>query len=161
MQHRRLLGGLDYVFVDYLQLLSDDAKQEGGELQRYRELGRISMGLKFLARDTGAAVFALAQLGRGADPRKRPQLSDLRESGNLEQDADAVWLVWRNEKKRCMELAIAKNRQGPTGQVSLMYQAHATKFLEHIKDAEPDTRLPEPPPVDEEPPLPIEDDAIV
>lgn len=147
MQHRRMLGGLDVAIIDYVQLMQTD--DGDNEQQRYRELGKISQGLKFLAQDTGAVVIALAQLSRGASTKKRPTLEDLRESGNLEQDADQVWLLWRNEKRRCMELAIAKNRQGPTGQVKLTYQASATKFVEHFEDAVP---------ADDGPPLPMDDD---
>jgi replicative DNA helicase len=137
-QHRRLMGGLDVVIVDYLQLM--DVRAEQGE-KRYEAVGRLSRGLKYLARDLNVVVVALAQLNRETEDRKGPpRLSDLRESGNLEQDADQVWLLYRPEIRKGVfgsevRLIVAKNRQGPTGSVSLHFQAEAMRFLE-MEDSE-------------------------
>ena len=132
-QHRRVLGGLDVVIVDYVQLM--DVQPRKGE-NRYEALGRISRGLKVFAKEQRVVVVALAQLKRETDERsgQAPRLSDLRESGNLEQDADQVWLLWRREQRGrpagTVQLRVAKNRQGPTASVELDWYAEAMKFLE-------------------------------
>jgi len=130
MQHRRLLGGLDIIIVDYLQLLSDT--DDDDDDKRHLTVGRISRGLKRIAKSMNVIVIALAQLGRDAERKREPTLKDLRESGNLEQDADQVWLLWRDERSKPAKiwLKVAKNRQGPLARVELAYRATATKFVE-------------------------------
>ena len=136
-QHARELGGLDVAFVDYLQLL--DPEPAPGE-KRYEALGRISAGLKHLARDLDCVVVGLAQLNRGTEEREEPRMSDLRESGNLEQDADIVWLLWRKEQDAALyglspvRLKVAKNRYGPTGETKLRFRSSAMQFLELEED---------------------------
>jgi replicative DNA helicase len=136
-QHARELGGVDVVFLDYVQLL--DAEQQSGE-KRYEALGRVSMGLKTLAMDLNCVIVALAQLNRGTEEREEPRLSDLRESGNLEQDADIVWLLWRANADTTkagmspVRLKVAKNRYGPTGEIKLRFRSTAMSFLELEED---------------------------
>lgn len=132
---RARYGGLGLVVVDYLQLM-----RSGMNLRsREEEIATISRGLKALAKEMAVPVVALAQLNRGVDARtdKRPMLSDLRESGQIEQDADAVIFVYRDEvynadsrKKGIAELIVAKHRNGPTGSVEVAYVAHQTKFAD-------------------------------
>lgn len=137
-QHKRVMGGLDVVIVDYVQLMDVATKQ--GE-NRYQALGRISLGLKQLAKDLKVVVVALAQLNREVENRKDepPRLSDLRESGNLEQDADQVWLLWRPPVKYGVppvRLIVAKNRQGPTCAVDLHWQGEAMRLIEMAPEGE-------------------------
>jgi replicative DNA helicase len=121
------------VVVDYIQLMSCG----GGEKTREREVAEVSRGLKLLARELNCPVFGLSQLNRGVEQRqdKRPYMSDLRESGALEQDADSIILLYRDEyynPDTCSggiaELSIAKNRHGPTGLVQLAFDSGKTKF---------------------------------
>lgn len=138
-QHKRLLGGLDLLLVDYLQLLQ--VRMRSGE-RRYEALGRVSRGLKRLAQDLAVPVVALCQLSRATDDRatEPPRLSDLRESGDLEQDADQVWLLWRPPRARdtwagrAVQIIVAKNRQGPTGRVDLRFQPERMRFVEMEDD---------------------------
>lgn len=130
---RRRVG---LAIIDYIQLM----KGSGGKMQsREQEIAEVSRGLKQLAKDMRIPVIALAQLNRGVESRadKRPQLSDLRESGSLEQDADNVLLVYRAEHyfpdkpdvmKGIAELIIGKQRNGPTGKVLLRFWATCTRF---------------------------------
>lgn len=137
---RRLIAaeGIGAVFIDYLQLLNLDSVRgrewRGGE--RYAEVGEISRGLKQLAREVEIPVIALAQLGRKVDDRKdhRPMVSDLRESGNLEQDADLILLLYRPayydkeaDKDEAL-LVVGKNRHGPTGDVALSWDPRFMRF---------------------------------
>jgi replicative DNA helicase len=145
-------GGLDLVVVDYLQLMRGDRTYRGGE--RVQEVTEITVGLKALAKDLNVPVVALSQLSRQVENRedKRPQLSDLRESGSIEQDADMVMFLyreeyylsrteprdgtpehmkWQDEMQRCRGQAdaiIAKQRHGPIGTVRLSFNADTTKF---------------------------------
>lgn len=121
------------VVVDYIQLMSCG----GGEKTREREVAEVSRGLKLLARELNCPVFGLSQLNRGVEQRqdKRPYMSDLRESGALEQDADSIILLYRDEyynPDTCSlgiaELSIAKNRHGPTGLIQLAFDSGKTKF---------------------------------
>lgn len=126
--------GLDLVLVDYLQLMTIGNSQES----RQQEISAISRGLKGLAKEMECPVIALSQLSRAPELRSdhRPILSDLRESGAIEQDADVVMFLYRDEyydqeseKKNIGELIIAKHRNGPTGSIELVWKGDYTKFL--------------------------------
>ena len=125
---------VDMIIVDYLQLVTSD----GGE-SRVQELGQISRALKALARELRVPIIALSQLSRAVEQRTPhiPQLSDLRESGALEQDADVVLFIYRDEKynpdtdkRGVADIIVAKHRNGPTGQVQLLFLERTTKFLD-------------------------------
>ena len=129
----RLNGELGMVIVDYLQLMGGQAKVEN----RVQEISQISRALKLIARDLDVPVMALSQLSRAVEQRgdKRPQLSDLRESGSIEQDADVVIFIYRDEyydktseSQGTAELHVAKHRNGPLGTVELAYLGRYTKF---------------------------------
>ncbi|CDN11633.1 MAG: replicative DNA helicase [Richelia sp.] len=122
---------LGLVIIDYLQLM------EGAGDNRVQELSRITRSIKGLARELSAPVIALSQLSRGVEARtnKRPMLSDLRESGSIEQDADLVIMLYRDDyynsdspDRGIAEVIIAKHRNGPTGTVKLLFDPHYTKF---------------------------------
>lgn len=127
-------SGLALIIIDYLQLMrAPDAEN------RNLAIGEISRGLKGIAKELDLPVLALSQLSRAPEHRadKRPMLSDLRESGNLEQDADQVWFVHRpemygvtDENRGKAELIIAKARNGPTGTVPLTWLAHQMRFAD-------------------------------
>ena len=126
--------GLDLVMIDYLQLMSGEGREEN----RQQEISKISRGLKGLAKEMDCPVVALSQLSRAPEMRTdhRPILSDLRESGAIEQDADIVMFLYRDEyyhedsdKKNIGEVIIAKHRNGPTGTVELVFMGQFTKFL--------------------------------
>lgn len=122
---------LGLIVIDYLQLM------EGGGDNRVQELSRITRSLKALARELCVPVIALSQLSRGVEARtnKRPMLSDLRESGSIEQDADLVIMLYRDDyynsdspDRGIAEVIIAKHRNGPTGTVKLLFDPQFTKF---------------------------------
>ena len=126
--------GLEMVIVDYLQLMSGSGRS--GE-SRQQEISDISRSLKALARELNVPVGALSQLSRAVEsrPNHRPMLSDLRESGAIDQDADVVLFIYRDdyynpvsEKKGVAEIIIAKQRNGPIGTVELSWQPALTKF---------------------------------
>ncbi len=132
------VGDLGLVVVDYLQLMTG----RSGAESRQVEVSEISRGLKILAREIEAPVLALSQLSRGLEQRqdKRPMLADLRESGSIEQDADVVMFIYRDEiyddqspDVGTAEIIIAKHRAGPTGTVRLAFLPHYTRFANMAK----------------------------
>ena len=125
--------GLDLIILDYLQLVECGKRYAGNRVQEVSELSR---GLKGLARELDIPILALSQLSRNVEMRaeKRPQLSDLRESGSIEQDADIVLFLYREEyynreePSNIAELIIAKNRNGATGSVPLKFEREFVLF---------------------------------
>jgi replicative DNA helicase len=136
---RQQEGALDLIVIDYLQLMTGPKSGGKGSENRTQEVSAISRGLKALAKELGVPVIALSQLSRGSEQRtgdKKPLLSDLRESGSIEQDADVVAFIHREEYydrenediKGQAEIIIAKQRNGPTGTVKLAYLSDFTRF---------------------------------
>ena len=129
----KLEQGIDIVIIDYLQLMAGSRRAES----RQNEVAEISRSLKGLARELNVPVVALSQLSRAVEqrPDHRPMLSDLRESGSIEQDADVVMFLYREdyynkdtERKDIAEVIIAKQRNGPIGTVELVWLPRYTKF---------------------------------
>jgi len=127
-------GKLGLILIDYLQLITGSGRREN----RQQEVSEISRTLKQIARELDVPVIALSQLSRGVEQRqdKRPMMSDLRESGSLEQDADIVAFLYRDdyydkesEKKNIIEIIIAKQRNGPVGTVELAFLKNFNKFV--------------------------------
>jgi replicative DNA helicase len=136
---RRLYGeqGLDLIAIDYIGLMSGPAGDRKNSENRNQELGYISRNLKAMARELDIPVICLSQLSRAVETRldKRPMLSDLRDSGNLEQDADVVLFLYRDDyyneesdARNIAELSIAKHRHGATGTVKLFFKKELTEF---------------------------------
>ena len=134
----KLEKGLSLVVIDYLQLMSGS-----GAESRQQEISAISRSLKQMARELEVPVIALSQLSRAPEARQdhRPMLSDLRESGAIEQDADVVMFLYRDEyynaeseDRNIAELIIAKQRNGPTGTVKLLWQGQYTRFMDLARD---------------------------
>lgn len=134
----KLEKGLDVVLVDYLQLMQGDKRTEN----RQQEISAISRNLKMLAKELDCPVIALSQLSRAPELRsdRRPILSDLRESGAIEQDADIVMFLYRDEyyhadseQKNIAEIIVAKHRHGETGTISLIWLGNYQKFLDYEK----------------------------
>ena len=130
----KLERDIGLVVIDYLQLVQGSGKKNAS---REQEISEISRSLKILAKELDIPVIALSQLSRGAEKRddKRPMLSDLRESGAIEQDADIVMFLYRDdyynedsEKKNIAEVILAKHRGGSTGTVKLAWMPSFTKF---------------------------------
>ena len=137
---RRLAAerGLDLVVLDYLQLAHGDSPMARGG-RKDLEIAEISHGLKALAKELDIPVISLSQLNRGPEQRdpdkRRPNMGDLRESGAIEQDADVIAFIYRDEvyqrteeNRGIAELIIAKQRNGPTGTVKLMFEARYANF---------------------------------
>lgn len=138
-------GGLSLIVIDYLQLMNG-ATAGGFTENRQHQVSEISRGLKALARELDVPVLALSQLSRNVESRqvKRPMLSDLRESGSLEQDADIVMFLYREDYYKSAaeapdhltELIVAKHRNGPVGKINLFFKDDCTKFISmNEKDA--------------------------
>ena len=133
--------GLDLVMIDYIQLMSTEKNSKSDN--RQQEISEISRGLKLLAKELDVPVLELSQLSRLVETRKgQPQLSDLRESGAIEQDADIVMFIHRPDKnatekdiaegkvqKNVAEILVSKHRNGPTGMIKLYFKGECTKFL--------------------------------
>lgn len=131
--------GLGLIIIDYLQLMQGSGRSEN----RQQEIAEISRSLKGLARELNIPVVALAQLSRSVEQRqdKKPQLSDLRESGSLEQDADVVMFIYRDEyynpeteKKGRAEIIVAKQRNGPTGVAEMAFLQQYTRFMDLARE---------------------------
>jgi replicative DNA helicase len=140
-------GQLDLIVIDYLQLMTGSNSNAKGFENRTQEVSAISRGLKALAKEMKVPVVALSQLSRASEQRggdKKPLLSDLRESGSIEQDADVVCFIHREEYydrenedlKGKAEIIIAKQRNGPTGSIQLAYLADFTRF-ENLQHGDP------------------------
>ena len=128
---------LGLVIIDYLQLMQNS---EFNHLNRVQEISYITRSLKNIAREFNIPVIALSQLSRSVDNRinKKPILSDLRESGSIEQDADVILMLYQNKKRlentkpktQIIELIVAKQRNGPTGSLHLKFNNSYTKFID-------------------------------
>ncbi len=136
----KLEHGLDIIIIDYLQLMSGSGKSSDS---RQQEISDISRALKGVARELNVPVVSLSQLSRAVEKRddKRPMLSDLRESGAIEQDADVVMFIYRDdyynkdtENKNMAEIIIAKQRNGPIGTVNLVWMPEYTRFVNAQKN---------------------------
>ena len=135
--HHQVEGGLGLIIIDYLQLM----RHEGRIESRVEQVGQISRGLKGLARELNVPVIALSQLSRAVEQRggeKKPILSDLRESGQIEQDSDLVMFIYReeyyekdSERQGEADIIIAKHRNGPVGEVVLTFQREYPKFMNY------------------------------
>ena len=126
---------LDLIVVDYLQVMRADGRHEN----RQQEVSSISRGIKALARELNIPILTLSQLSRGGEARsdKRPLLSDVRESSSIEQDADVVLFIYRDEvynenteRRWIADILIAKHRHGPTGSVPLLFRKPTASFVE-------------------------------
>ena len=129
----RRVKNLGLIIVDYLQLMETEKKRKDGS--RVNEVAEITRGLKIMGKELGVPIIVCSQLSRGTDKeKKRPVLSDLRESGSIEQDADMVLFLSRDyygedpEKANLVEVIIAKNRHGETGTVEMSWLGQYTKF---------------------------------
>jgi replicative DNA helicase len=136
---RRLMAEneLGLIVIDYLQLMSGPQSSRGGSENRQQEISNISRGLKALARELDVPVLVLSQLSRAVEsrPNKRPMLSDLRESGAIEQDADLVMFIYRDEyydpnseRQGIAEVLIGKQRNGPVGSIDLQFHSAHVRF---------------------------------
>jgi replicative DNA helicase len=139
--HHQLEGGLGLIVVDYLQLMRPEGRVEN----RVEQVSQLSRGLKSLARELDVPVIAISQLSRAVEQRggdKRPILSDLRESGQIEADSDLVMFIYReeyylreeSERPGEADIIIAKHRNGPVGDVVLTFQKQYPKFMNYAGD---------------------------
>jgi replicative DNA helicase len=138
--HHQVENGLGLIIIDYLQLM----RHEGRVESRVEQVGQISRGLKGLARELNVPVIALSQLSRAVEQRggdKKPILSDLRESGQIEQDSDVVMFIYReeyydkeSERQGEADVIIAKHRNGPVGEIVLTFQREYPKFMNYAGD---------------------------
>jgi len=128
--------GLDLIIVDYLQLIEGQGKSSDSRVQ---EVSDISRNLKALSRELNVPLIAVSQLSRAVEsrPDKMPQLSDLRESGSIEQDADVVMFIYRDEyynrdteKKGIADVLIKKHRNGPVGDINLFFRPDQRRFYD-------------------------------
>jgi len=135
----KMENGLDVLMIDYLQLMSAGKLSYSAQSNRVQEISEISRSLKALARDLSIPIIALSQLSRAVEarPSKIPQLSDLRESGAIEQDADVVLMIYREDyyeedtdRKGITDIFIRKHRNGPIGHVELAFKKEQMKFLD-------------------------------
>jgi replicative DNA helicase len=141
MKKEEKAGGLKLVVIDYLQLIEPENRRD----PRQEQVAQISRRLKFLARDLNIPVMALAQVNRASEDRQdhKPRLSDLRESGSIEQDADTVVMLHRpglfdksdERADKVLDVIIAKQRNGPTGEITLTYLKQYMRFENYIADA--------------------------
>lgn len=147
-QLKKDTGSLGLILIDYLQLISGAGRSEN----RQQEISKISRTLKQIARELDVPIIALSQLSRGVEQRadKRPMMSDLRESGSIEQDADIVAFLYRDdyydkesEKKNIIEIIIAKQRNGPVGTVELAFLKQFNKFVNLDRTHQESSILPE------------------
>jgi replicative DNA helicase len=133
-------SGLDLVVVDYLQLMQSTITSR--DANRVQEVSEISRGLKALAKELSVPVIALSQLSRQPEMResREPRLSDLRESGELEQSADLVLMLWRDKERgaddqetdgELIKMKLAKHRNGPTGEIDLWFKKRQTRFVSY------------------------------
>jgi replicative DNA helicase len=135
--------GLSLIIIDYLQLMGHPTMGGRRPDSRQQEIAEISRSLKMLAKELDIPVIAISQLNRDPERRqdKRPQLSDLRESGAIEQDADVVMFIHRDDadpaKKNHADLIVAKHRNGPTGTLGLTFLPDLTQFRNAARDAGP------------------------
>ena len=136
----QISNGLDFLIIDYMQLINGNNR--GREGNRAQEVSEISRQIKSLARDLNIPILAISQLSRAVEQRtsKRPMLSDLRESGATEQDADIVMMLYRDdyynpgtETPGVAEVNIVKNRSGQTGKVDLFFSKEFTQFSNYAK----------------------------
>jgi len=137
--HSQCEGGLKLIIIDYLQLMRTESRYDS----RVTAIGELSRGLKILARELDVPVIALSQLSRAVEqrPDKKPQLADLRESGNLEQDADLVMFIFRDdhynedsERPGEADLIIAKHRNGATARVTLTFHKEYPRFMNYAAE---------------------------
>ena len=129
----RDMGGLDLIIVDYAQLMKPVRKYKN----RNEDIGEITKGLKQIGGELDVPILAAAQMSRAVEQRteKRPILSDLRESGDLENDADVVMFIYRpdqyenkTDKQNMTEIIVAKHRNGPVGSIELLFRGELAKF---------------------------------
>jgi replicative DNA helicase len=143
MRKEEKSGGLRMIVIDYLQLIEPENRRD----PRQEQVAQISRRLKFLARELNIPVIALAQVNRASEDRQdhKPRLADLRESGSIEQDADVCMMLHRpgiydkadEQKDRILEVIIAKQRNGPTGEITLTYIKEYMRFENYMPDDEP------------------------